>query len=1181
MATSIRPTLIRPTLFAVLMLTAGLAFASPVVMSTAGGEVEGLSQNGVSVFKGIPYAATTAGDNRWREPQPAESWQGTRQAQNWGPICPQPVRRAFPDGIRIGEDCLNLNLWVPQGAGTAAPLPVMVWVHGGGFTHGGGSIHKIFTAGPMPANDFTAFVKNGVIMVTLNYRMGIFGVFGHPEVIVPAENGGRANYGMMDVIAALRWVQGNIASFGGDPQNVTLFGQSAGGSYVSALMASPVADGLFHKAIIQSGAGIMADGRYLGQATSFHESLESQSSDFVASLSLDESKDIAAAMRALPYEELLTASARLGLMGPVVDGVLLPKPVGEIFRTGQQQDIPMIIGANSGESSAMAGIPGFIEKLVKSVPAENVASLYGDLSEQQRPLAVAGDTLFVAPARYLARASAAQNRSPAWLYHFSHVPPSLAASRPGASHGDEMAYVFANLNWRDGVDQASAYDQKLSVTLGEYWTNFARSGSPNSADLPLWPAQTKNDDLQMRFGTQIAAEPQALTERMAFFGGRMDSQLDMTVSSAASGDSEGFTPFQAAAVDWAEPAPLIINIPDRESVSLNGDWMTIVDKLNRGNSRGSFHQNLKPVTGRELIEYGFDRRNSLEVPGDWNTQDDRLLFFSGSVWYQRPFEFSPQSGRRYFVHFGGANFRADVSLNGEILGRHTGGYTPFNFEVTDQLHEGENELIAQVDNTLGRSTIPTPRVDWWHYGGLTRDVTLVSMPETFIRQYQVSLVDRESRTIGGRVQLDGAEVGTEVTLNIPKLNISETASTDKDGIATFSVSARELDLWSPDNPQLYEVQLVSGGDTVSDRIGFRTIETAGDEILLNGEPIMLKGISMHEETVLGQGVATSMDDARASFKIIKKLGANFVRLAHYPHNINMARLADEMGLMLWEEVPVYWGIDWENEQTYATASAQIRELVTRDINRASVIIWSLANETPQSTARQKFLSGMADEVRALDSSRLVSAALLGEMDTQFANVIRRIAERAVADQSLERAARESAQNWLDSQEVAGGAQSEITVMLNDPLGNIVDIIGYNEYFGWYYAPGFAQALGLPLGFVRESILEILPDIRFRNQFGKPIIISEFGAGAKRGLRSAEATIWSEDYQAKVYAAQVKMIDSNTMIKGLAPWILKDFRSHYRTLPGIQDFYNRKGIVDEKGRPKKAFGVLQEYYLSIE
>ena len=1173
--------LLRSVFLTVLLLAAGPAFSSPVVRTTASGDVEGMLQDGVAVFKGIPYAATTAGDNRWREPQPVDAWQGTRQAQNWGSICPQPVRRAFPDGIRIGEDCLNLNLWIPEGAQSDAPLPVMVWVHGGGFTHGGGSIHKIFTAGLMPDNDFTAFVKNGVIMITLNYRMGIFGVFGHPDVIIPAKDGGRANYGMMDVMAALRWVRNNIAAFGGDPDNVTLFGQSAGGSYVSALMASPAAEGLFHKAIIESGAGVMADGRYLKQATTFKESLEAQSISFVQSLSLDGAEDIAARLRALPYQDLLTASARLGLMGPVVDGVLLPDPVGVAFRKGRQHDVPLILGANSGEASAMAAMPGFIDKLYGSVPEQDVVSLYGDLSEQQRPLAVAGDSLFVAPAWYLARASAAQNQSPAWLYHFSYVPPALADSRSEASHGDEMAYVFANLNWRDGVEKISAYDRQLSDTLGAYWTHFARNGSPNSAGLPIWPAQTPKDDIQMRFDSQIAAELQALAERMAYFGKRMDQGLDVTVSSAASTESEESTPFQSAAVDWPEPAPLIVNIPAREVVSLNGDWMTIIDKLNRGNSWGSFHQNLKSVTGRELIEYGFDRRNRLEVPGDWNTQDDRLLFYSGSVWYQRPFELSPQAGRRYFVHFGGANFQAYVSLNGKLLGQHIGGYTPFNFEVTEQLRDGDNVLIAQIDNSLNESTIPTQKVDWWHYGGLTRDVSLVSVPETFIRQYKVYLADRESSTIDGLVQLDGAEAGTAVTLNLPGLNISETVTADKDGVAMFSVSAQALDLWTPDNPKLYDVQLVTGEDTVNDRIGFRSIETAGDEILLNGEPIMLKGISMHEETVLGQGVATSMDDARASFNIVKKLGANFVRLAHYPHNINMARLADEMGLLLWEEVPVYWGIAWENEQTYATAKAQIRELITRDINRASVIIWSLANETPQSTARQKFLSGLADEVRSLDSTRLVSAALLGEMEKQFTNVLRRIAERALADQSLDKAARTSAAEWLASLESASPTQKEITVMLADPLGEIVDVIGYNEYFGWYYAPRFAPVLGLPLGFVRESILEILPDIRFRNPFGKPIIISEFGAGAKRGLRSPEATIWSEDYQAKVYAAQVKMIDSNSMIRGLAPWILKDFRSHYRTLPGIQDFYNRKGIVDEKGRPKKAFGVLQEFYRSTE
>jgi beta-glucuronidase len=1168
------------TLLSILLLAAaGSAMASAVVIKTASGDVEGLNQNDVSVFKGIPYAATTAGTNRWRAPQAVEAWGGVRQALDWGPICPQPVRRPFPDGVHIGEDCLNLNLWVPQSTEAKTPLPVMVWVHGGGYTHGSGSIHKIFTAGPMPANDFTAFVKNGVIMVTMNYRMGIFGVFGHPDIIAPDENGGRANFGMMDVIAALRWVQDNIAFFGGDPENVTLFGQSAGGGYVSALLASPMAAGLFNKAIVQSGAGVMADGRYLAKDTPFKESLESLSVKIVDSLAIDKSGDITSAVKALPYEDLLAATARTGLMAPVVDGVLLPEPVGEAFRNGHQADIPLLIGANSGEGSALAGMPGYIEKIVEAVPEDIVSKFYGDVDEQQRPVVVAGDALFVAPSSYVARASAMQSNSPTYLYHFSYVPEALAGSRFGASHGDEMAYVFANLKWRDGVDQATAYDRQLSKTLGAYWTNFARRGSPNGVGLPLWPAQTKNDDLLMRFDTQVVAEPQPFAQRMQAFGELINQQLDVTVSSSETGQEEGFNPFGNSAVDWAPPAPLIINIPARESLSLNGDWMTIIDKLNRGGSWGSFHQNLKPVTGRELIEYGFSPKNTLEVPGDWNTQDDRLLFYSGSVWYQRPFEFSPKAGRRYFLHFGGANFRADVSLNGQILGRHQGGYTPFNFEVTDQLHDGDNVLIAQVDNSLDKSSIPTDKVDWWHYGGLTRDVALVSVPETFIRQYKVYLADREAQQIGGFVQLDKPEAGIEVSLSIPELKVNKTVATDDNGSAAFSMNVKALDLWSPGNPKLYDVQLAAATDTVNDRIGFRSIETAGDEILLNGEPIMLKGISVHEETILGQGVANSVDDARATLELVKALGANFARLAHYPHNNYMARLADEMGLLLWEEVPVYWGIDWENEQTYAVASTQIRELVTRDINRASVVIWSLANETPPSPARQKFLSRMADEVRSLDQSRLISAALFGGGGPEFQDILLRIASLALADEGLDAASKASVQEWLASTGATSDTQSNMTINLHDPLGEILDVIGYNEYFGWYYAPGFAQIMGLPLGYVRETILEMLPDIRIRNNFGKPIIISEFGAGAKRSLRSADATIWSEDYQALVYAAQVKMISSNSMIKGLAPWILKDFRSHYRTLPGIQDFYNRKGIVDENGQPKEAFSVLQAFYRS--
>ena len=290
----------------------------------------------------------------------------------------------------------------------------------------------------------------------------------------------------------------------------------------------------------------------------------------------------------------------------------------------------------------------------------------------------------------------------------------------------------------------------------------------------------------------------------------------------------------------------------------------------------------------------------------------------------------------------------------------------------------------------------------------------------------------------------------------------------------------------------------------------------------------------------------------------KDLGCNFVRLSHYPHSQHMARAADELGLLVWEEIPVYWAVDFESETTLATAKSQMREMIERDRNRASVVLWSIANETPEGEARNRFLASLAEHVRSLDDSRLVTAALVTDP--------RELAEFFIG-------------YYLPA--LLGIERDEWVYRVHDPLFETVDVPALNEYFGWYYAPGFAQALGLPLGYVRDQILEILPEIRIRNQFGKPIIISEFGAGAKRGLKSSKATIWSEDYQALVYAAQLKMISSNEMIKGLAPWILKDFRSHYRTSPGIQDFYNRKGIIDEKGRPKAAFSVLQEFYRATQ
>ena len=331
---------------------------------------------------------------------------------------------------------------------------------------------------------------------------------------------------------------------------------------------------------------------------------------------------------------------------------------------------------------------------------------------------------------------------------------------------------------------------------------------------------------------------------------------------------------------------------------------------------------------------------------------------------------------------------------------------------------------------------------------------------------------------------------------------------------------RKLDLWSPENPRLYSVTFATDSEEISDRIGFRSIAVRDTDILLNGQSVFLRGISLHEENPLRGGRAYSAEDARLLLGWAKELRCNFVRLAHYPHNEHMARVADELGLMLWEEVPVYWTIQWENPQTLANAKAQLTELIVRDRNRASVIVWSVANETPVSEARTQFLKELVDTARALDSTRLVSAAMEVHADPADAN------HRIV----------------------------------DDPFGAYTDLLSFNQYIGWYD--------GLP---------DKLSQIRWTLGYAKPVMISEFGADALQGLHGDRLTRFSEEYQEDLYRQTLAMLQKMPQWRGTTPWILADFRSPRRPLPHVQDGWNRKGLIGENGTRKKAFYVLKDFY----
>jgi len=593
-----------------------------------------------------------------------------------------------------------------------------------------------------------------------------------------------------------------------------------------------------------------------------------------------------------------------------------------------------------------------------------------------------------------------------------------------------------------------------------------------------------------------------------------------------------------ALVQMLAQSPLIVNTYNRSAKNLDGWWKYIVDPYENGfyNYRlipfedlenpgsGAYFTNAKPASKSDLVEYDYDKSDSLIVPGDWNTQKENLFYYEGTVWYKKSFDYSkPNPGDRVFIYFGAVNYKADVYLNGKKIGKHIGGFTPFNFEVTNLLKEKDNFIVVKVDNTREKDAVPTLNTDWWNYGGITRSVKLVSVPATFIQDFMVQLDENDNKKIVVQVDLDGNnEAQEKVVISIPELKLEKELLTNENGIATAEFESKNIEYWSPENPKLYAVNISTNEDNLTDKIGLRTIKTEGINILLNDEKIFLKGISIHEESPYGEGRANSEEDAVQLLSWAKELGCNYVRLAHYPHNEHMVRMADKMGMMVWEEIPVYWTISWDNEETYLNAENQLTEMIRRDKNRASVIIWSMANETPNSEARNVFLGRLAEKTRSQDKTRLISAA-------------------------------------LEQNEFEG---NPLVMTIEDPYAEVVDVLSFNQYVGWYN--------GLP---------EKCSKITWKITQNKPVLISEFGAGAKYGFHGDSLTRWTEDYQEYLYVETLKMIDQIPQVQGFSPWILIDFRSPRRPLPKIQDGWNRKGLLSEKGEKKKAFFILQEYYHS--
>jgi len=571
---------------------------------------------------------------------------------------------------------------------------------------------------------------------------------------------------------------------------------------------------------------------------------------------------------------------------------------------------------------------------------------------------------------------------------------------------------------------------------------------------------------------------------------------------------------------------LLVDVDHRPAISLDGGWHYLVDMTGANLYTGqgkikdntyALNQRLDVSAPNKPAEYNFAAAPTMNIPGDWNTQDPTLFRYEGVVWYERDFDFNPTPGTRTFLHIGAANYRSHVWLNGKRLCDHEGGFTPFDCEATQVLHSGSNFVVVAVDSTRLADGIPALNYDWYNYGGLTRDVSLVTVPTNFIDDYDAHLVSGTTNKISGYVHVEGASAGLPVTIKVPEAHLAGTVTTDTDGRAVFNLTAESLNLWSPESPKLYKLEIAAGEDTLNDEVGFRDIRVDGTEILLNGKPIFLRGVCVQGEAPYRTGRAYSEKDADTLLSWVDELHANFIRLAHYPNDERMLRAADRQGIMVWSEIPLWQQIAFANPEVYTKADTMLHEMIRRDRDKASILFWSVANETPNNPTRTAFLTRLAEQARSLDPTRPVTAAL---------NTIR-----------------------LEG--------SNMT--LPDPLAQALDVIGVNEYIGWYQgAPTLA-----------DSLTWDLPQ--------KPVIMSEFGAEALAGKHGSVNQRWTEESQADVYRHQIPMLRKIPQLRGTSAWVLMDFRSPTRNLPLLQDGFNRKGLLSEKGVKKQSFFLLKKAY----
>ena len=555
---------------------------------------------------------------------------------------------------------------------------------------------------------------------------------------------------------------------------------------------------------------------------------------------------------------------------------------------------------------------------------------------------------------------------------------------------------------------------------------------------------------------------------------------------------------------------------DRKTISLNGTWNVTIDQYDTCLRQKWFNEVSVDPAGRSLpLDYSFDEWETITLPCSASLAKPELFWYEGPLVFTRRFSITEDlSRKKVFLRIGAANYTCRIFLNREYICTHNGGSTPFMWDITDRLQK-ENRILLVSDNTRVHTNVPTENTDWFNYSGVYRDIELVILPETYIRNLQVNLIPgSEYKKI--RIAAETSSETGDVTVTIPELGIQKCIKISEYRGEAIIAAAPEL--WSPESPKLYHIKASFGEDTVSDLVGFREIYVQGRDIFLNGRKIYLHGISVHEDSEK-TGKALTDEERMEIIHTAKKLGANYLRLAHYPHHENMAKLCDREGLLLWEEIPVYWAIAFDNPSTYASAENQLAEMIFRDYNRASVIIWSVGNENPDSDERYSFMSRLADFAHNYDGTRMVSAACLVD---------------------------------------------NASISIKDRLADRLDIIGINEYIGWY-SPDYEE----------------LPQLFKNSNPKKPVIITEFGADATIGLHGSVDDKGTEECQAEVYRRQIEILRTIPYIKGMTPWILFDFRCPRRTAK-IQGFYNRKGLIGSDHKTiKPAFYVLRDFYQEIK